>query len=656
MVSGTFYYVFLFKMPYNTSILGIRFAEKKIYELLCAKKSECDMKRKMYVLAFLTGLFVVVAGCNREIEHDLTIAEECMETQPDSAYRCLERLERINLSGEQRAWYALLKTQAMHKCRIPLGNDSLINVAVAYYAESDDRHRLAKSLLYKGLVHKQNHQVEQAAEAFVESEHAFEGVEDDQYKALLFNHYASLLMGQNMYEESLDYYKKSYHHKLSGDSLHYIVSACGQIAKMFELLEKPDSAKSYYERGLSYADSLEINRKDNYYLLLHNYAAFLMRKGEFSHAEHLLKECADHLEDSTYRHTLHSALTTLYYKKGEYQQAIDYGMKVLESGDSLTRCGGYLRLYKIYKDVGKMDSAFRYHNLYRRYHSDIAMRSRAVEVATVPLEIENRQLAEDKSVLYGWKRWLLIFIVVMGMAAIGVYTAIRRKHQREQQMKDRQLREVNRTLGEKTASLGRVIGSMNNQTNSINRMKMEQEKILKKYQEEIDRLKETIERLEADICALKKDNSATKRLGNELKHSVKELEKQLKIKTEILTLAEREREINQRIKHFMENSKHSVAVDLLLQLKQEKKGWSRYDIKVSEYLPLLKTLLESESPELHARLEQSGLEWKKLTMCYLMALGLDDVGMMSQAACLAPNSVKAYRKECRQVLEAIGQE
>ncbi len=36
--------------------------------------------------------------------------------------------------------------------------------------------------------------------------------------------------------------------------------------------------------------------------------------------------------------------------------------------------------------------------------------------------------------------------------------------------------------------------------------------------------------------------------------------------------------------------------------------------------------------------------------CYLIALGLDDVEMMARAACLAPNSVKAYRKECLQVV------
>ena len=53
------------------------------------------------------------------------------------------------------------------------------------------------------------------------------------------------------------------------------------------------------------------------------------------------------------------------------------------------------------------------------------------------------------------------------------------------------------------------------------------------------------------------------------------------------------------------------------------------------------------------KLEKCELERKKLTMCYLMALGLDDVEMMARAACLAPNSVKAYRKECRELVQGL---
>ena len=116
--------------------------------------------------------------------------------------------------------------------------------------------------------------------------------------------------------------------------------------------------------------------------------------------------------------------------------------------------------------------------------------------------------------------------------------------------------------------------------------------------------------------------------------------------------AEHQREIDQRIDYFVMHGRESVAVDMLLQLRYGEEVQARYDIRPSEYLPMLKELLEQENPALAERLDRCGLERKKLTMCYLMALGLDDVEMMSRAACLSVNSVKAYHRECREVIEA----
>ena len=597
----------------------------------------------------------LLAACGTDpVEQWLTRAEACMEVNADSALRCLQYIEGTGAcSDEQRARYALLRTQAMHKCRIPLESDSLINTAVAYYTDSDDRHRLALSLLYKGLVHKQNHQVEQAVEAFVASEQAFEGVEDDQYKALLYSHYASLLMEQGMYEGALSYYKTSYQYKLLGDSIHYVVSTCGQIANLYKMMNMSDSAKAYYERGLSYESKLCDGKKRNYYLLLQSYATFLMGNGNYPEAERLLQECLTNMKDSNYYYTLYSALTTLYYENKDYETALDYGKRVSGSGDSLTVCGGYLRLYKIYKDMGVMDSALYYHNLYRQYNSDITLRRQTAKVAAIPHKMKSMQLAKENRALTGWRLWQTVSLVVVVLAAFVVYAVIRKRHSREQQMKDRKLQAVDNKLGKTSAELGRLKGAMANHVESVERLKEEHRKILDRHKDEIERLKKSVEELEADIRQMKAADRTAKKNKNGLKRTLQTMENELGRNVAKLTEAEHQRAIDQRIEYFLSSGNDSIAVDLLLQLRLDKRGTFRYDIKPSEYLPLLKVLLEQESPSLHERLENSGLEWKKLTMCYLIALGLDDIDMMARAACLAVSSVKRYRKECREVVVAL---
>ena len=594
----------------------------------------------------------LLAACGTDpVEQWLTRAEECMEVNADSALRCLQYIEGTGAcSDEQRARYALLRTQAMHKCRIPLESDSLINTAVAYYTNSGDRHRLALSLLYKGLVHKQNHQVEQATEAFVGSEQAFEGVEDNQYKALLCNHYGALLMNQGVYEEALDYSLKSYQYKLLGDSIHYIVSSCSQIAKLYKVLNMSDSAKAYYERGLSYVNGL--SRKQYYYALLQNYASFLMQNGELEKAERLFKECEinapSEISDNVY-----SALATFYQIVGRYEDALQYCRRTLQSTDSLTVCGGYLRLYNIYKGMGQMDSAYHYHNLFRQYDSDITLRRQTAEVAAIPHKMKVAQLAKENRTLTGWRLWQTISLVVVVLAALGVYAIIRKRHSREQQMKDRKLQAVDNKLGKTSAELGRLKGAMANHVEAVDRLKEEHRKILDRHKDEIERLKKSVEELEADIRQMKAADRTAKKNENDLKRTLQTMENELGRNVAKLTEAEHQRAIDQRIEYFLSSGYDSIAVDLLLQLRLDKRGTFRYDIKPSEYLPLLKVLLEQESPSLHERLENSGLEWKKLTMCYLMALGLDDVEMMSNAACLAVSSVKRYRKECREVVESL---
>ena len=185
------------------------FAYVHFYLLLCIQqiKERTSMKQTVWMVALL----ILAGSCTSESERWLERAEVSMETDPACAYGCLQQIGLADdgLTDEERARYALLQVQAMHKCRMPLTNDSLINVAVAYYQANNDKHMLAKALLYKGLVHKQNGQVEQAAEAFVASERNFAQVDDNQYKALLSDHYGMLLFNQAMYEKALHYFKLS---------------------------------------------------------------------------------------------------------------------------------------------------------------------------------------------------------------------------------------------------------------------------------------------------------------------------------------------------------------------------------------------------------------------------------------------------------------
>jgi tetratricopeptide (TPR) repeat protein len=500
--------------------------------------------------------------------------------------------------------------------------------------------------------------VELAVDAFVASEQAFEEVEDNQYKALLYNHYGSLLVKQGVYEEALRYYKESYRYKLLGDSLHYVVSACGQIANIYEMINMPDSAVTYFELGLSYADKLNNEKRGCYYLLLHDYAAFWMSCKNYTEAERLFQDCIGNLKNSEYSYTLYSALTTLYYEKKELEKALFYGQQILGSDDSLTVCGGYLRLYKIYKGMGEMDSAYHYHNLYRQYNSDITMRMKTAEVAAIPHKMKVAQLANENSALAGWRMWLIVALLVITALWWGIYRTIRCRHRREQHAKEQELavkseelESVGNKYGKTSAELGRLKGALTNHVDAINRMKKEHQAILEKHRTEIEEQKRSVKELKEEIRDLKKADRATLRTENELKRTLHHLEKELDKRTDQLSEAEHQHEIDRRIEHFMASGECKRAVDMLLTLRLKRKVDARYDIGREEYHYLMMQLMEQENPALYAQLEQCGLDKKKRTLCCMIALGLDDIDMMAEAVCLSPYTVKEYYKDCEEVVE-----
>ena len=202
-------------------------------------------------------------------------------------------------------------------------------------------------------------------------------------------------------------------------------------------------------------------------------------------------------------------------------------------------------------------------------------------------------------------------------------------------------------------SLGQMKGMQARQGDAVGRVKTVLEETKRKHQKEIARLKDSIKNLEADIFLMKEKERERKYTETELMQNFKMLKKQLKEKTDKLVLIEHQREIDLRIGHFVMHGRDAIAVDMLLQFRYGEEVQARYDIRSDEYIPMLRELLEQENPALAEKLEKCELERKKLTMCYLMALGLDDVEMMARAACLSVNSVKTYRKECRELVQSL---
>ncbi|MBP5497823.1 MAG: hypothetical protein J6X81_00420, partial [Muribaculaceae bacterium] len=101
------------------------------------------------MLLILAALFS--CGGKRVAERsDLVRADSLMWICPDSSLAILREVNPAELDEANRAYYALLMTQALVRKEQSPTSDSLISIAFDYYRDNHNRERLTRTLIYMG--------------------------------------------------------------------------------------------------------------------------------------------------------------------------------------------------------------------------------------------------------------------------------------------------------------------------------------------------------------------------------------------------------------------------------------------------------------------------------------------------------------------------
>ena len=107
------------------------------------------------LLAMLASMLPGCSGHDSHYDSRLVHADSVLRSNdPDSALRLLTAIDGRQLSTDgDRAYHALLLTQAQYRCYVDITGDSTINVALDYYKRHDGEHeKLTRCYIYKGAV------------------------------------------------------------------------------------------------------------------------------------------------------------------------------------------------------------------------------------------------------------------------------------------------------------------------------------------------------------------------------------------------------------------------------------------------------------------------------------------------------------------------
>ena len=223
------------------------------------------MNKTLTFILFLcvTMLAGLLPGCHRggapRYDPRLIAADSVLSlNDPDSVLHLLDAIDGDKLTSAcDRAYHALLLTQAQYRCYVDITSDSAINVALDYYKRHDEEHeKLTRCYIYKGAVTEVLNDPEVAINYYKKA--ASVATPDDHFNLGYANLRIGCLYRDYLVADSaaITAIKEALHHfEQVPDSL-YIMKCLSSIGGVYAAKDKRDSAIFYLDRADTFSKKL----------------------------------------------------------------------------------------------------------------------------------------------------------------------------------------------------------------------------------------------------------------------------------------------------------------------------------------------------------------------------------------------------------------
>ena len=222
------------------------------------------MKRVRDILLAIVAVMIAVAcGESRHISDTHKQAEAVMQEHPDSALTLLQAINPEELITDRgRAMHALLLSQAYDKNYIDLTDDSLITIAVDYFAPTNEHHYAMLAHYYHGRVLYNANKLAESSVSLIKAENHALKIKDDFYLGMIYAWQAYVYNYSYNFEEELICAQKSLEHFQKYGNEKYIGNALISLAEAYNNTYKfPESIRAFdkaIEFGLQHNDSVLI--------------------------------------------------------------------------------------------------------------------------------------------------------------------------------------------------------------------------------------------------------------------------------------------------------------------------------------------------------------------------------------------------------------
>lgn len=356
-------------------------------------------------------------------------ADSFMQFHPNNALLSLEKMEEPDaLSKSEKAYFALLLTQAKDKTNVLHTTDSLMRMAVDYYdSANDDVVLTMKAHYYLARIYQDIDSVSPSVREFLTALHLAEEIQDSEFTYLSLAKLGLLLENHKLLDEADSLYQRAEDIAiLNKDSL-LLALTLADRADICILKGKYTEAETRLLKALAIAKIKDQNRTER---AITNSLAFLYEEmGKHNDALQHGQSYMRLQSDSTKLFECYLIIGDGYYNLHQNDSASYYLAKSMSSANLYTKKKASRILSELAKQEGSLIKSLQWKDSCIAYTDSISSISKSVEAMKSIKDVINAQLT-TRYLSFAHYHWLALLSIILILLALLLFFVYKRRKYR----------------------------------------------------------------------------------------------------------------------------------------------------------------------------------------------------------------------------------
>lgn len=315
---------------------------------------------KRTVKTYIYALAILLASCADKADYSILLkqSDSLMESRPDSALTLLDGIPTKELKTDaDRAYYALLLTQARDKNYIKQRDDSLIQSAISYYNQTSNTEMQARSYYYCGCVYRDLKDEKKAMSNFLTAKTLAKDSKNLLLLSLICNN-----IGYVFYTNDLNEQADSAYHEVQQTAVLLKDSLLLAETLLQRGMIQMEKGKDFYPKAekltlQAYRITKLLDNKVLSKSTMYSLSSLYSKMGKGKDAVEFALQNLALQEDTAHCYNTYQLLGNAYYQNQQYDSATFYLRKALSAPSYATKAGVYGRLSDIAKVSGNFQKS-----------------------------------------------------------------------------------------------------------------------------------------------------------------------------------------------------------------------------------------------------------------------------------------------------------